>query len=176
MRAQGRDIALSPTGPYAPLDEGEREAAQPSPKIFKNITFEQLSSHARKAGVYSIVQIRGAKMSKCMIDGCDKPQHTQGLCAMHYRRLRRHGDVSATKGVGRPMTPGATAARNDLPESLGSTQRARYAAACNRKLRGELRDGDNAILRGIGVRRREAEAFLVGIFGHIRDVKEGGDV
>jgi len=28
----------------------------------------------------------------CEMPGCDHAHHAQGLCAMHYRRLRRHGD------------------------------------------------------------------------------------
>lgn len=33
----------------------------------------------------------------CSVDGCDKPHNSQGLCSMHYTRLRRHGAVSVTK-------------------------------------------------------------------------------
>lgn len=32
---------------------------------------------------------------QCTIEGCMKPQHGQGLCTMHYQRLRHHGDPLA---------------------------------------------------------------------------------
>ena len=39
---------------------------------------------------------------KCSVDGCDKYAHSKGICATHYSRLRRHGDVNTTmifKGI-----------------------------------------------------------------------------
>lgn len=32
-------------------------------------------------------------MKMCGVYGCDTKSHAKGLCAMHYQRLRRHGDV-----------------------------------------------------------------------------------
>ena len=31
-------------------------------------------------------------MSTCSIDRCEKPSRTRGLCDMHYKRWRKHGD------------------------------------------------------------------------------------
>ena len=33
----------------------------------------------------------------CTVDGCNKPAEKVGLCGMHYRRKRIHGDVTVTK-------------------------------------------------------------------------------
>lgn len=33
----------------------------------------------------------------CEIDGCWKPRKSWGLCAMHYQRVKRHGDPSYVK-------------------------------------------------------------------------------
>jgi hypothetical protein len=35
---------------------------------------------------------KNAAKSSCSIDGCDRTVTGQGLCNMHYRRWRRHGD------------------------------------------------------------------------------------
>lgn len=29
---------------------------------------------------------------ECGVDGCEKPHYARGLCGMHYKRVRRHGD------------------------------------------------------------------------------------
>lgn len=34
-------------------------------------------------------------MIACSVDGCGRPTIAHGLCATHYRRFRRHGDVQA---------------------------------------------------------------------------------
>lgn len=31
-------------------------------------------------------------LRKCSIEGCGKPHDSNNLCAMHFRRLQRHGD------------------------------------------------------------------------------------
>jgi len=41
----------------------------------------------------------------CSAEGCDKPNKSGGLCAMHYNRKRRNGDISVCR-----TSPGATKA------------------------------------------------------------------
>lgn len=36
-------------------------------------------------------------MKICTVDGCDKPVQARGMCGMHYRRWRLHGDPLITK-------------------------------------------------------------------------------
>jgi hypothetical protein len=38
----------------------------------------------------------------CSVEGCDLESAAKGLCAMHYMRMRRHGDVTVTRKAGRP--------------------------------------------------------------------------
>lgn len=42
-------------------------------------------------------RMRKISTEPCGVDACDRPQRTRGLCATHYARLIRHGDVNATK-------------------------------------------------------------------------------
>lgn len=35
----------------------------------------------------------------CSIDDCTNPLLAKGLCAAHYRRVKRHGDVQADQPV-----------------------------------------------------------------------------
>lgn len=35
--------------------------------------------------------------TQCELDECSKKLFSQGLCAMHYKRLRRHGNVNALR-------------------------------------------------------------------------------
>jgi hypothetical protein len=79
---------------------------------------------------------------------------------MHYRRKQRHGDANHDATVGRPPSAGMVAALNDLPV-MGIAARARYAAAMNRKLRGEEKPGDDATLLNTGKRARYAQEFIV---------------
>lgn len=37
----------------------------------------------------------GDSMSKCRVDGCQKKKRVFGLCGMHAKRLKAHGDVRA---------------------------------------------------------------------------------
>lgn len=37
------------------------------------------------------------EVTKCSIDGCNKPATAKGLCASHYRRLVQYGDPMHTK-------------------------------------------------------------------------------
>ena len=32
----------------------------------------------------------------CTIDGCEKKNHSKGMCQMHYERVRQHGDPHLT--------------------------------------------------------------------------------
>ncbi len=44
---------------------------------------------------------------QCSQEGCEKPHYAHGLCAMHYERVRRHGDVNAGPETRRKYAPGA---------------------------------------------------------------------
>lgn len=40
-------------------------------------------------------RLKDLKIKTCSIEGCGKVAHARGLCHMHYRRLRIHGDALA---------------------------------------------------------------------------------
>lgn len=40
----------------------------------------------------------------CSVDLCDRHADSRGMCLMHYRRWRKHGDATITKSAGaKPM-------------------------------------------------------------------------
>ena len=46
----------------------------------------------------------------CKISGCSKPAVANGLCAMHYMRVRRTGDATVTQKPGPKPQPATTVA------------------------------------------------------------------
>ncbi len=38
---------------------------------------------------------------KCTVYGCERKHMAKGLCCLHYRRLKIHGDLAATRVVGK---------------------------------------------------------------------------
>jgi hypothetical protein len=38
----------------------------------------------------------GDPRKKCTFEGCGKPQHGEGLCNKHYKRLKSYGDPHIT--------------------------------------------------------------------------------
>lgn len=42
----------------------------------------------------------------CSVEGCDRPALAKGLCGLHYRRMRQHGDPHQVKKVGRKKATG----------------------------------------------------------------------
>lgn len=44
---------------------------------------------------------------RCTVDGCGRPHYARGLCGMHYKRVRRHGDAQPEvpqRGTAPPKT------------------------------------------------------------------------
>ena len=70
----------------------------------------------------------------CKIPDCQSKAVAQGLCAKHYMRMRRTGDLSKTGKAGRPKGQNVYLAMAAimLPETCSQRTKARYAAAiCN---------------------------------------------
>ncbi len=70
----------------------------------------------------------------CSVDGCGKPSSSKQLCHAHYSRLRRHGDVNATR-----PSPATT------PCTAPSCQRMSYAKSmCQQHYNRKHRTGSPA--------------------------------
>jgi hypothetical protein len=52
----------------------------------------------------------------CRIAGCDGKALARGLCAKHYSRQRRHGDVDTVKRRGRNGPPSAAMLKELFPD------------------------------------------------------------
>lgn len=83
-------------------------------RLRRNGTLEQLRPWHRNAG------------KTCKIAGCEKSARQQGMCRMHYARVRRHGDAQAVLG-------GRFRSRDEHWNWQG--ERIRYRAAHNRLYR-----------------------------------------
>lgn len=65
----------SKCGAEKPLSEFHRDASKPD-------------------GVRSTCKVCSRNKGPCSVDGCEKQIHSRGMCAMHYHRDLRHGDIN----------------------------------------------------------------------------------
>ena len=88
----------------------------------------------------------------CTVDDCLDPVLARGLCAKHYRRLRRHGDTATVKPAGRPRDPVWDAFRAMLGNVSSTQTIARHITAA--RLEGWL-------TRALGTERVAATLMMV---------------
>lgn len=55
----------------------------------------------------------------CSVEGCEKPHAAKGYCQMHYRRIRRNGDLTKRRNSGRPKHDRVNNGPSDVRYSNG---------------------------------------------------------
>lgn len=94
----------------------------------------------------------------CSVDGCERPFHSHDYCAMHWQRVKAHGDpgpVGKVKQLGRPRSKSTTFAHGTA-QGYGH-----HRCRCSK-----CRAWRNAYQKAYAVRRFAAGTFKHGVEGY----------